>query len=84
MNYIIFIFLEIDAQSIETSSFIQESIVLSKEVCTKDILLLKLVILKEKSIITIVFRINHNQINIIIIIIICTMNHQHKVISFIK
>lgn len=36
MNYIIFIFLEIDAQSIETSSFIQESIVLSKEVCTKD------------------------------------------------
>lgn len=75
-----FYFLEIDAQSIETSSFIQESIVLSKEVCTKDILLLKLVILKEENIITIVFRINHNKINIII----CPTNHQHKVISFIK
>lgn len=41
VNYLkkIFILLEIDGQSIETSSFIQESIVLSKEVCTKDILL---------------------------------------------
>jgi len=43
-----FIFLEIDAQSIETSSFIQESIVLSKDVCTHNILLLKLVILENK------------------------------------
>lgn len=33
----VYFFLEIDGQSIETSSFIQESIVLSKEVCTKNI-----------------------------------------------
>jgi len=41
---IVYFFLEIDGQSIETSSFIQESIVLSKEVCTKKILLLKILV----------------------------------------
>lgn len=44
-----FNFLEIDGQSIETSSFIQESIVLSKEVCTKDTLLLKILVILEKK-----------------------------------
>lgn len=32
--FVWFIYLEIDAQSIETSSFIQESVTLSKEVST--------------------------------------------------
>lgn len=50
-----FNFLEIDGQSIETSSFIQESIVLSKEVCTKDILLLKILVILENKYISFIY-----------------------------
>jgi len=49
------LFLEIDGQSIETSSFIQESIVLSKEVCTKDVLLLKLLVTLEDKYISFIY-----------------------------